>query len=40
VAISLKSSQALADLANILYNFLPGSGNTRLAFPIAAAQLV
>jgi hypothetical protein len=38
VAISIKDSQALADLADILYDFLPGSGNPRLAFPIAAAQ--
>jgi hypothetical protein len=29
-----------ADLANILYDFLPDSGNPRLAFPIAAAQAV
>jgi hypothetical protein len=34
----MKDSQAIADLANILYHFLPGSGNARLAFPIAAAQ--
>ena len=38
VAIPIKDSQALADLADILYDFLPGSGNPRLAFPIAAAQ--
>ena len=38
VAISIKDSQALADLANILYDFLSGSGNAQLAFPIAAAQ--
>ena len=34
----MKDSQAIADLTNILYDFLPGSGNARLAFPIAAAQ--
>jgi len=39
VAISIKDSQALADLADILYDFLPGSGNARLAFPIAAEQV-
>lgn len=38
MAISIKDSQAIADLADILYDFLRGSGNPRLAFPIAAAQ--
>ncbi|MBV8450819.1 MAG: hypothetical protein JOZ29_00915 [Deltaproteobacteria bacterium] len=36
--LSLKDSQAISDLASILYHFLPGNGNPRLAFPIAAAQ--
>ena len=39
VTLSMKDSQAIADLSNILYDFLPGSGNARLAFPIAAAQV-
>lgn len=36
--LSFSEAQAVEDLADLLYNFLPGSGNTRTAFPIAAAQ--
>lgn len=31
-------AQAIEDLADLLYDFLPGSGNGRTAFPLAAAQ--
>ncbi len=36
--LSLCEAQAVEDLADLLYDFLPGSGNNRTAFPIAAAQ--
>lgn len=36
---SLRESQAIEDMADLLYDFLPGSGNSRTAFPIAAAQV-
>jgi Restriction endonuclease len=36
--LSLREAQAVEDLADLLYDFLPGSGNSRTAFPIAAAQ--
>lgn len=29
----------MEDLADLLYNFLPGSGNSRTAFPLAAATV-
>lgn len=35
---TFREAQAVEDLADLLYDFLPGSGNTRTAFPIAAAQ--
>lgn len=35
---SIREAQAIEDLADLLYDFLPGSGNNRTAFPIAAAQ--
>lgn len=35
---SFREAQAIEDLADLLYDFLPGSGNSRTAFPIAAAQ--
>jgi hypothetical protein len=31
-------AQAIEDLADLFYDFLPGSGNNRTAFPIAATQ--
>lgn len=31
-------AQVIEDLADLLYDFLPGSGNGRTAFPLAAAQ--
>jgi hypothetical protein len=36
--LSLREAQTVEDLADLFYDFLPGSGNTRTAFPIAAAQ--
>ncbi|WP_439571940.1 hypothetical protein [Sphingomonas sp.] len=36
--ISFSEAQAIEDLADLLYDFLPGSGNTKTAFPLAAAQ--
>lgn len=36
--LSFREAQAVEDLADVLYNFLPGSGNARTAFPLAAAQ--
>lgn len=39
MAISLKESQYLDELAGILYEMLPGSGNPRLSFPTVAQSL-
>lgn len=36
--LSIREAQAVEDLADLLYTFLPGSGNSRTAFPLAAAQ--
>ena len=36
--MKLKEAQAVEDLADLLYEFLPGSGNNKTAFPLAAAQ--
>jgi len=36
--LSFREAQIVEDLADLLYDFLPGSGNARTAFPIAAAQ--
>ena len=35
---TFREAQAVEDLADLLYDFLPGSGNSRTAFPLAAAQ--
>lgn len=35
---SFREAQTIEDLADLLYEFLPGSGNNRTAFPLAAAQ--
>lgn len=35
---TFREAQTIEDLADLLYDFLPGSGNSRTAFPIAAAQ--
>ena len=36
--LSLGEAQAVENIASVLYDFLPGSGNRRTAFPLAAAQ--
>ena len=36
--LSFREAQAVEDLADLLYDFLSGSGNSRTAFPIVAAQ--
>jgi hypothetical protein len=36
--LSFREAQAVEDLADLLYDFLPGSGNARTAFPTAADQ--
>lgn len=36
--LSFREAQAVEDLADLLYDFLPGSGNSRTAFPLAAQQ--
>ena len=36
--LSLAEAQAVENIADLLYDFLPGSGNQRTAFPLAAAQ--
>jgi hypothetical protein len=36
--LSLQEAQTVEDLADLLYDFLPGSGNVRTAFPIAAQR--
>ena len=35
--LSLGEAQAVENIASLLYDFLPGSGNRRTAFPLAAA---
>jgi restriction endonuclease len=34
--MDLREAQAIEDLADLLYEFLPGSGNAKTAFPLAA----
>jgi hypothetical protein len=36
--LPFREAQVVEDLADLLYDFLPGSGNERTAFPLAAAQ--
>ena len=36
--MSFREAQAVEDPADLLYDFLPGSGNNTTAFPLAAAQ--
>lgn len=36
--LSFREAQAVEDLADLFYDFLPGSGNNRTAFPLAATQ--
>lgn len=37
--LSLKEASTVASLAQLLYDFLPGSGNTTTAFPLAAGKV-
>lgn len=37
--LSFREAQVVEDLADLLYHFLPGSGNGRTAFPLAAAHV-
>ena len=37
--LSFREAQVVEDLADLLYDFLPGSGNGTTAFPLAAAQV-
>jgi hypothetical protein len=39
MSLTLTEPQAVNDLAALLYDFLPGSGNNKTAFPLAAAQV-
>jgi hypothetical protein len=36
--LSFREAQAVEDIASLLYDLLPGSGNSGTAFPIAAAR--
>src|ERR1700730_2054674 len=36
--LSLAEAQAVENIADLLYDFLPGSGNGKTAFPLAADQ--
>jgi len=36
--MNFNEAQTVEDLADLLYNFLPGSGNSRTAFPLAAER--
>lgn len=36
--LSFREAQTVEDLADLFYDFLPGSGNNETAFPLAAAQ--
>ncbi len=37
--LPFREAQVVEDLADLLYDFMPGSGNDRTAFPLAAAQV-
>jgi hypothetical protein len=36
--LPLRETQSVEDLSDLLYEFLPGSGNTKTAFPLAATE--
>jgi hypothetical protein len=36
--LPLAEAQAVENIADLLYEFLPGSGNNKTAFPLAAAH--
>lgn len=39
MSLNIKESSTVAALANLLYDFLPGSGNNMTAFPLAAQKV-
>lgn len=39
MALSLPQKMAVADLAKVLYDFLPGSGNSNTSFPLAVGKV-
>ena len=39
MSISMKEATAVSAIADLLYDFLPGSGNSRTAFPLAANEV-
>lgn len=39
MSLNMKESSTVAALANLLYDFLPGSGNNMTAFPLAAQKV-
>lgn len=39
MSLNMKESSTVAGLANLLYDFLPGSGNNMTAFPLAAQKV-
>jgi len=38
MALSMKEVSAISEIADLMYGFLPGSGNGKTAFPLAAAE--
>ena len=36
--LPLREAQSVEDLADLFYDFLPGSGNLKTAFPLAATE--
>ncbi|MDH7791647.1 hypothetical protein QBD00_002557 [Ochrobactrum sp. AN78] len=36
--LNMKEASAISEIADIMYSFLPGSGNSKTAFPLAAGQ--
>ncbi|WP_137935532.1 restriction endonuclease [Mesorhizobium comanense] len=38
MSLSIKEATAISAIADLLYDFLPGSGNSRTAFPLAANE--
>lgn len=38
MALSMKEASAVSEIAELMYGFLPGSGNPKTAFPLAATE--
>lgn len=38
MALGMKEASAVSEIADLMYGFLPGSGNGKTAFPLAAAE--